>query len=61
MKHKFSTRVDQSRLNYFYQSWAQDPARLGPKHGSVLLRIAAMLNAELVSQLETRASARFDL
>ena len=61
MKHKLSTRVDQNRLNYFYQPSARDLLRLGLEHGSVRLRIAVRLDSELVSQLETRTSARFGL
>ena len=57
----FSTSVEQSRLNFFNQPWARDPARLGSEHGSVWLRIADRFDSELVSQLETRASARFGL
>ena len=55
------TSVDQSHLNCFYQPCARDPARLGSEHGSVRLRIAVRLDSELVSQLETRTSARFGL
>ena len=57
----FSTRIDHRRLNHFHQPWARDPARLGSEHGSIRLRIAVRLDSELVSQLDTRASARFGL
>ena len=56
-----STRVDQSRLNFFSRHGLETRPRLGSEHDSVLLRIAGRLDLELVSQLETRASARFGL
>ena len=59
---KFSnTRFHQNRLNRFYQPWAQDSVRwLGPKLGSLRIRIVVRLDSGLVSRLDfARGSSRF--
>ena len=50
-----NTRFHQNRLNRFYQPWARDSVRwLGPKLGSLRLRIVVRLDSGFVSRLKTR-------